>query len=306
MNKTKLTNKNKTFKLDSTNSSGTETENFDWINDGKNEELLEKYLLFPLREWKEYTYDLLNEQKLKIGGSYQDSVTDVFKNVIFKDENIFVETSKYEAFKKGDNNFVDNYGNSFISSDFTIKNMKIENYKKFLINFSFMVKSTFKIDNTVKLINIIGEIKNSKKLLNHINQKKNYLEFIKKNSNKENQYILMYVFDHSFKSFYSMKSSEENPIIICYMPKLYSEDCYKNFNQILKKLNNKDIQLIDIEKKSKRNLNKNEYFFINVIVILISFIILLICYKNSTIILISFIILLICYIIYLQYKLIKK
>ena len=43
-------------------SSGTEVEYFDWIN----EELLEKYLLYPLHKWKEYINELLNEQKLVV------------------------------------------------------------------------------------------------------------------------------------------------------------------------------------------------------------------------------------------------
>ena len=61
------------------------------------------------------------------------------------------------------------------------------------------------------------------------NQKENYLNFIQDMNNKNNGnfFMLMYVFDISYKNFWEKDFFIKQPIIIAYIPQIYNHDCYK-------------------------------------------------------------------------------
>ena len=74
----------------------------------------------------------------------------------------------------------------------------------------------------------------------------------------------MYIYDNSFKFFekdINFKADKKSPIIYSYMPKLYYEDCYRNYNELIEQLKLKT-EKIDINDKTifkkKRKELENE------------------------------------------------
>ena len=74
--------------------------------------------------------------------------------------------------------------------------------------------------------------------------------------------VLLYIYDHSFYSFkeeinnMAKKSEDYLPIIYSYIPKLYYEECYKVYNDIITELKLK-IPPIDIKDKTQFKIRKN-------------------------------------------------
>ena len=140
----------------------------------------------------------------------------------------------------------------------------------------------YSIPNKIKKISIIGEIKISEKGVN-INQKKNYLSYTKTHSNSKILFLIMYIFDNSYKNFNYIKAPEKLPIIYGYAPKIYKEDYYNqnvylkiclndnniSFDKKIKEYLNK-IKIIYMAKLSK--LKRENYFLKIIIIILILFI----------------------------------
>ena len=73
----------------------------------------------------------------------------------------------------------------------------------------------------------------------------------------------MYIYDNSFKFFekdITFEANKKSPIIYSYMPKLYYEDCYRSYNELIEqlKLNTDKIDINDktIFKKKRKELEK--------------------------------------------------
>ena len=116
------------------------------------------------------------------------------------------------------------------------------------------------IPKDAKFISILGEIKSSYNFCHSPSlQNQDYEKFIKfANRLKNDEYIiLMYIYDNSFQFFdkdYNYTPEEKSPIIYGYVPKLYYEDCYCKYNELidLLKLNIEKIDLHDKTKFKKR------------------------------------------------------
>ena len=74
-----------------------------------------------------------------------------------------------------------------------------------------------------------GDKKAPKSGLKKGNQKGDYLKFAKAKSDSQTLYVVMYIFDNSYKEFFSSRITDKNPVIYGYVPKLYKEDCYDNY-----------------------------------------------------------------------------
>ena len=100
----------------------------------------------------------------------------------------------------------------------------------------------------------------------------------------------MYVYDESYKLFCkddfndNEKTTDKkpDPIIYCYIPKIYKEDCYNAYNDIIENLKPK-VRKIDIRSKKRitkkeleQKLLSNEKKFRNLYLINISLIIIII------------------------------
>ena len=109
-----------------------------------------------------------------------------------------------------------------------------------------MYYKKFEIPNEIDKISILGEIKISKKTGGTQFQK--YKLFIK--NYKKKYFVLMNVYDTSYKAFFENKKKSDNtsksdddvPIINCYIPKTYLNDCFNKYNEILELKNYKPIE----------------------------------------------------------------
>ena len=218
-----IAHKKGSFSLES-----TDYEDFSWIN-LTNKELLKNYISFPLKIWKGYTSDKIDENRvIRKGFCNQDSASKILTKEIFKNENILTESMEYLAVQKESEMFLDK-DNNYIAADFSVKDMDINNFNNMLKKYNYMMKMKFKIKDKVKKINIIGEIKSSKSSMHKKTQQINYLYFSQK-GDQNTQNVIMYIIDKSFKQFYDMQLPTNLPFVYCYIPKLYYENCYTKYN----------------------------------------------------------------------------
>ena len=242
-----IAHKKGSFSLES-----TDYEDFSCIN-LTNKELLKNYVSFPLKIWKEYTFDKIDENRvIRKEFCYQDSVSKILTKEIFKNENILTESMEYLAVQKESEMFLDK-DNNYIAADFSIKDMDIINFNNMIKKYNYMMKMKFKIKDKVKKINIIGEIKSSKRIMHKKTQQINYLYFSQK-GDQNTQNVIMYIIDKSFKQFYDMQLPTNLPFVYCYIPKLYYENCYTKYNQILDLLKYDEKNKIQIPIETKKKL----------------------------------------------------
>lgn len=194
--------------------------------------MVENYSLFPLNFWKTITYDKLEKDRpIRLGTCYQDCVNDILENDVFKGEDFKRETMKYGVIK-----------DRGISPDFYVQNIDTEKFKNIIKERQYMFKMKYTIPSQIKKINVIGEAKISKSRSRKEHQEGDYLKFAKSKSDLETLYVLMYIFDKSYKEYYSSILSDELPIIYGYVPKLYKEDCFTHYNYIKVRVNNEKLE----------------------------------------------------------------
>ena len=242
------------------------TENFDWVHDKNFPKKLKKnYTRFPFKCWKDIIFSPKNRQINDEGLYYQATVNKILGNDIFKDFDFHQEKNGVMDF-----NFKNVYKIDYdklykknIKPDFYV--YKIENKKFFellkLREYMMILKNKDKIPEKVKFISILGEIKSSYSSchINYDEQRKNYEKFIDLVNKLENDeyIILMYIYDNSFnffrKDFYSLQENEGH-IIYAYVPKLYYEDCFHSYNELLDQLKSKKerVDLGNTKFKKKR------------------------------------------------------
>ena len=227
-------------KYNEANSSTQElgTENFDWVYNP----------YFP----KKMIFDRKSRQINDEGLYYQASVNKILRTDIFNDFNFHQEKNGAIDFdfKKVYKINYDQLLTKKIKPDFYV--YKIENKKFFEIlksrNYMMTLKNKYNIPEKVKFISILGEIKSSYSSchIDYDQQSNNYEQFIDLANKLENDeyIILMYIYDNSFNLFrkdYDIMPEQESPIIYAYAPKLYYEDCYYHYNELIRllKLNKK-------------------------------------------------------------------
>ena len=245
------------------------TENFDWVHYQYFPKQLKKfYTQFPLKSWKKIILSPENLQIRDEGLYFQGTVNKVLRNDIFKDFDFHEEKNGEIEFEFKEIYKI-NYTQLFkktISPDFYVYKIEFEKFFKLMKSREYMMilKNEKNIPTNIKFISILGEIKSSY-LSCHIDdeQRHDYETFINLvNELKTDEYIiLMYIYDNSFKFFekdINLKADKKSPIIYSYMPKLYYEDCYRNYNELIEqlKLNTEKIDINDktIFKKKRKEL----------------------------------------------------
>ena len=99
----------------------------------------------------------------------------------------------------------------FISPDFFIYKIEIEKFNELLKEREYMMKTFKKLNKNIKYVSIIGEIKIShKSAFKNNDQRKDYITFIQKAKAtlNEEELVLMYVYDQSYKLFKEDKPKE--------------------------------------------------------------------------------------------------
>ena len=288
------------------------TENFNWVNKRTFPKQLKKfYTQFPLDSWKDIVLGRKRPLIYDEGLYYQGTVNKILRKDIFKD-------CDFHGEKNGaiDFNFKQVYKIDYdqllkkkIRPDFYVYRIERQKFFEILESRKYMMilKNENNIPKNIKFISILGEIKSSYESCHtDDDQRYDYEKFIElaNTLNTEEYIILMYIYDNSFNFFqkdYFYSAEKKNPIIYGYAPKLYYEDCYKSYNDLIDqlKLNKEKLDLRDkkVFKKKKRELEKENNRLIQENNLLRQ------QYKkllNSLIIFISFILVLI--ISYLLYK----
>lgn len=246
-------------------SSDSAIEDYSWVTD-KNFSLenKKKFLQYPLNSWREivYEFDLKNAHIFSEGDFYENKVKKVLKNDVF-------DGFTYIGTKSGviDFNLMEKYkvdpkelSKKTIIPDFFVHKIEIEAFNSLLENRNYMIKTFQKINANEKYVSIIGEIKIShSKVFKNNNQRLDYIKFIKKAISSEEKLVLMYVYDESYKLFMddTPKETDDIFLILCYIPRLYLEDCYNAYNNIIKELKS-DVKQIDLTIKPKKTPTKKE------------------------------------------------
>ena len=241
-------------------------EDYDWITD-KNFSLENKkdFLKYPLDYWRKIVFEPdLEKSQIDSEGDYHESrINKVLKNEVFASFEFYESKNGIIKFKLMKNYKVDKNEllKGFISPDFFIHKIEVEKFNELLENRKYMMKTFKKLNTNKKYVSIIGEIKIShNSAIKDSKQRKDYITFIQKAKLFEEELALMYVYDQSYKLFKTDKKPKEIDevfLILCYIPKLYLEDCYNAYNCIIDELK-LDVKKIDMKKLVKKNPTKKE------------------------------------------------
>lgn len=221
------------------------SEKYDWVysNTFSKENKLE-YLEFPLEEWKDIVYrkNLSTDSTVTSHGHYYQAVVNrILEYNIFKDYNFYWEKGGVIEYN------LSNYNTGIkIAPDFFVYRMRKSQFDNLLNERKYMMRSFYKIPESIKYISILGEIKMSRKeAVKKSKQKRGYEEFSQRASNEEEKVIIMYIFDESFSFFKEdLQQRDKNPKVYCYIPNLYQNKCYKAYNDI-----------VDLFQLKKRKIN---------------------------------------------------
>lgn len=246
-------------------------ENFDWIYLQNFSKKMKKiYTQFPLKSWKNIIFNP-DELQIRDGGLYyQGTVNKILRKDVFMGLDFHEEVHGAIDFNFRKVYKID-YGQlhkNNIYPDFFVYKIEAKNFFDLIDSRKYMMILHHKnnIPENAKFISILGEIKSSYNGCHSPSlQNEDYEKFLESaNQLKNDEYIiLMYIYDNSFQFFdrdYNNIPVEEIPIIYGYVPKLYYEDCYCKYNELidLLKLNIEKIDLHDKTKfkKSRRELEK--------------------------------------------------
>ena len=244
-------------------SSESAIEDYDWIKD-ENFSLENKmnFLKYPLNFWREIAYvpNLEKGVMYSEGEFYKSRVKKVLKYDVFNGFN-FIK-NKYGMIEF---DFMEYYNvdqkeltESGIAPQFFVYQIEVEKFNKLLEERKYMMKTFQKMNTNKKYVSIIGEIKVShRKAFKNNSQRQDYIKFIQKAISSEEELVLMYIYDESYKLFMEDKPNKTDNIflILCYIPKLYFNECYNAYNNILEDFG---VEKIDIENKQKKNPAKKE------------------------------------------------
>ena len=240
-------------------------EDFNWISDKNfSSENKKDYLKYPLSHWRKLVYDPDFEKANihSMGDYYEDRINKVLKNEVFKhfkfyeSKNGIMKINLMENYKVDKNELI----KDFIVPDFFVHQIEVEKFNELLENRKYMMRTFQKLNTNKKYVSIIGEIKISHhKAFKNNSQRQEYIKFIQKANSSEEELVLMYVYDESYKLFKTDAPTniEKIFLIICYMPKLYSNDCYNSYNDIIEELK-LNVKKIDIKSTPNKIPTKNE------------------------------------------------
>ena len=262
--------------ISSSSTKETFFEDYNWVEDENlSNETKMNFLEYPHNIWKNIVLDVdFKDYQINYEGPYYQKVV----NKIL-DKNIFKDMD----FHKEENGVMDYIINNVykidydllikksIAPDFFVYKIHLNYFFDLLDKRKCMMITKYNIPKNKKYISIIGEIKTRcHSAHKNSNQRKEYLNFINlvNNTNKSDEFlILMYIYDESFflfKKELSEKEQDQYPIIYCYIPKLYYENCYKTYNALIDFLGLSE-EKIDISKKEifKKKITKKQLLLEN-------------------------------------------
>ena len=235
-------------------------EDYSWANKKDKESLKKLYIKYKFKDWAKLLNIDYSDNSKNLGDEYKNNIGKIFKEDIFKNESVFIEKDNNNIFKKYIMPDFNIEPNIIIQPDFIVKNIKKENFIKILNENEHMFRTgkKFKIPEVIDNVTVIGECKTSpEQIKSKKKQKGNYLLFRNNINNKQNNvyFVIMYVFDQSYESFWNKTFMDNNDIIICYIPKLYNKKHLEVYDEIIKGFN---IHEKDVNNKDKNNSDNNK------------------------------------------------
>jgi len=220
-------------------------EEYSWTKDLTKKGLLLKkyYLKYPFMDWDKIIKEKLDLKNYDQNDIYQETVNIILEVEVFKTEDFKGEIRGKNLFKEFMEKLNINKKEIIelepekIKPDFYVVNITKESFKSIITNQYYMFrydKKFNKIGKDITHINIIGEIKTNPDGINSL-QKQKYFKFCNEmNSKVKNVYFFtLYIFNISYEKFWYRKFHKDNPCILGYIPKLYSNE-YLNIYNLLK------------------------------------------------------------------------
>ena len=241
-------------------------EDFSWVKKKDKDNLKALYLKYPFKKWKKILNIDYSDKYSDDDSIYQENVAKIFQEDIFKDEEVIIEKNNNKIFQKyivPDFKIESTYD---IHPDFIIKNIKKEKFNEILDKNKFMFRTgkNFLIPEKINYVTVIGESKvSSNSIKSKKTQKNNYILFMDNiNKLQKNVYfVILYVFDQSYESFWNKNFIDNDNIIISYIPKLFSKKHLEVYDELIKDniINDNIINTNDNNNNGNDNTTENIY-----------------------------------------------
>ena len=244
-------------------------EDFSWATEN-DLNLIEQYKRFPFEEWKKIIEKLnLNDILYDNKKIYQETCCKILEEHIFKNEKFLPENNNqnidiFPNFLKEKKITYNDFLFSSIKPDFIIRSIPKANFIKIFNMQDYMFKYDENFNNldNIDTINIIGELKlNSDNI--KTDQKNRYITFCEYCNilYKKNEYFMvLYIFDYSYKKFSSKNIFLQKPIILGYIPRLYKDDYLEIYHKLIdnNKINKNDDKYLNENKNNDKKDNKSQ------------------------------------------------
>jgi hypothetical protein len=212
-----------------------------WLNNRGNSYLKYKFLDFPINQWLKLVEENMNIMKMDKTKKYQNIANFILEKEVFTNTNFYGEDDIYSINSKIPEleKYIENT-NITIKPDFVINKINKTDFINILNKREYMFrlpKNFLSLIEHADFINVIGEIKTNPNLINDKkDQKERYIKICnglnEKYKDKKIYFIIMYVFDNSYVSFFTKSLKEDDPIIFAYIPEIYNDSFISRFRQI--------------------------------------------------------------------------
>ena len=226
-----------------------------WLNNRGNSYFKYKFLDFPINQWLKLVEENMNIMKMDKTKKYQNIANFILEKEVFTNTNFYGEDDIYSINSKIPEleKYIENT-NITIKPDFVINKINKTDFINILNKREYMFrlpKNFLSLIEHADFINVIGEIKTNPNLINDKkDQKERYIKICnglnEKYKDKKIYFIIMYVFDNSYVSFFTKPLKEDAPIIFAYIPEIYNDSFISRF----RKIENEHKHKINIQIKS--------------------------------------------------------
>ena len=260
--------------LKSAPSNDPKEEDYSWVEENDTN-LINNYKRFPFEEWEKIIEKLGLANKITDNKKmYQETCCKVLEEDVFKNEKFMPENNPdnidiFPNFLNEKNIIYKEFLFSSIKPDFIVNGIPKENFIAIfdMRDYMFKYDKEYNVFNNIDTINIIGELKVNPDNIK-IDQKNRYITFCEYSNifYKKNEYFMtLYIFDVSYKKFFSKTLYIGKPIIFGFIPKLFKND----YLEIYRNLKKRELDIktdIFVNQSGDKIFKENKEFPNNIII----------------------------------------